>query len=48
MIREFQDHYGLHTYRRRKGSEIELTPAGEALKVIAKDILEVREEALAH
>ena len=47
QIREFQDHYGVRFYRRRKGRGIELTPAGEALKVIAKDILELREEALA-
>jgi DNA-binding transcriptional LysR family regulator len=47
QIREFQEHYGVRFYRRRKGRGIELTPAGEALKVIAKDILELREEALA-
>jgi DNA-binding transcriptional LysR family regulator len=46
QIREFQEHYGIRFFRRKKGHRIELTPAGEALKIIAKDILEMREEAL--
>jgi len=47
QVKDFQEHYGLVFYRRKKGQKIALTPAGEALKVIAKDLLEMRDQALA-
>jgi DNA-binding transcriptional LysR family regulator len=47
QIKEFQEHYNLRLFRPTKGRNVELTPAGEALLVIAKDVLEVRDQALA-
>lgn len=47
QIREFQERYGLRLFRRLKNGRIVLTPAGEALRVIAKDVLETRDLALA-
>ena len=47
QVREFQERYGLRLFRRLKNGRIVLTSAGEALRVIAKDVLETRELALA-
>ena len=47
QVREFQERYGLRLFRRLKNGRIVLTPAGEALRVIAKDVLETRDLALA-
>jgi DNA-binding transcriptional LysR family regulator len=47
QVKEFQERYNLRLFRRLKGGRIVLTPAGEALRVIAKDVLETRELALA-
>ena len=47
QIKEFQEHYNLRLFRPSKSRNVELTPAGEALLIIAKDVLEVRDQALA-
>jgi DNA-binding transcriptional LysR family regulator len=47
QVKEFQERYNLRLFRRLKGGRIVLTPAGEALRVIAKDVLETRDLALA-
>jgi DNA-binding transcriptional LysR family regulator len=47
QIRDFQEHYNLRLFSRKKGRGIELTPAGEAIRVTAKDLLEARDQALA-
>lgn len=47
QVREFQERYGFRLFRRLKNGRIVLTPAGEALRVIAKDLLEARDLALA-
>lgn len=47
QVREFQERYGVRLFRRLKNGRIVLTPAGEALRVIARDVLETRELALA-
>jgi DNA-binding transcriptional LysR family regulator len=46
QIKEFQERYGISLFRRRKDGRIVLTPAGEAVRVIARDVLETREAAL--
>lgn len=47
QVREFQERYRLRLFRRLKNGRVVLTPGGEALQVIAKDVLETREQALA-
>ena len=46
QIHAFQDHYKIRLFRRTKGKGVTLTPAGEALTVIARDVLEMREHAI--
>ena len=46
QVKEFQERFKIKLFRRLKGGRIQLTPAGEALKVIAKDVLETRDQAL--
>ena len=47
QIKEFQEHYNLRLFVPAKGKRVELTPAGEALLVIAREVLEIRDDALA-
>lgn len=46
QIHAFQDHYKIRLFRRNRGKSVTLTPAGEALTVIARDVLEMREHAI--
>jgi DNA-binding transcriptional LysR family regulator len=47
QIKEFQERYRIRLFRRLKDGRIGLTPAGEAVRVIARDVLETRDLALA-
>jgi DNA-binding MarR family transcriptional regulator len=47
QIKEFQEHYNLRLFVPAKGKRVELTPAGEALLVIAREVLEIKDDALA-
>ena len=46
QVKEFQERFKIKLFRRLKGGRIQLTAAGEALRVIAKDVLETRDQAL--
>ena len=46
QVKEFQERFKIKLFRRLKGGRIQLTPAGEALRVIAKDVLDTRDQAL--
>jgi len=46
QVKEFQERFKIKLFRRLKGGRIQLTPAGEALRVIARDVLETRDQAL--
>lgn len=46
QIRDFQEHYKIRLFRRTRGKGVTLTPAGEALTVIARDVLEMRDYAI--
>jgi DNA-binding transcriptional LysR family regulator len=47
QIKEFQEYYNLRLFIPGKGKRVELTAAGEALEVIAREVLEVKDDALA-
>jgi len=47
QVKDFQEHYKIRFYRKSKSGRILLTPAGEALRVIARDLLDARDEAMA-
>jgi hypothetical protein len=47
QIKEFQEYYNLRLFIPGKGKRVELTVAGEALEVIATEVLEVKDDALA-
>ena len=47
QAREFQDHYNFVLYRKLKGNRIGITVEGKAFQVIARDLLETRDEAIA-
>ena len=47
QIRGFQEHYKIRLFQRTKSRSIALTPAGEALTVIAREVLETRDNAIA-
>ena len=46
QIRDFQEHYKIRLFRRVRGKGVTLTPAGEALTVITRDVLERRDHAI--
>lgn len=47
QVMAFQSRYRVQLYRCQKNRTIVLTPAGEALKTIARDVLDVRTDAIA-
>ena len=46
QVKEFQERFKIKLFRRLKGGRIQLTPAGEALRIIARDVLDTRDQAL--
>ena len=47
QAKQFQENSGLHLYRKAKGGRISLTTTGTAFKIIARDLLNARDEAMA-